>query len=48
MNFELFFFSMDIVVDDVVLEGMLDCLGNVIGLVIFVYGSGSLRYSLCN
>jgi pimeloyl-ACP methyl ester carboxylesterase len=45
MNAEPLSLSMDIVADDAVLEGTLDCPGNATGLVIFAHGSGSSRFS---
>ncbi|NMG73049.1 alpha/beta hydrolase, partial [Azoarcus communis SWub3 = DSM 12120] len=45
MNSEPLSLSMDIVADDAVLEGALDCPGNATGLVIFAHGSGSSRFS---
>lgn len=45
MNPEPLSLSMDIVADEAVLEGTLDCPGNATGLVIFAHGSGSSRHS---
>lgn len=45
MNAEPLTLSMDIVVDEAVLEGTLTCPGNATGLVIFAHGSGSSRLS---
>ena len=45
MSAEPLSLSMDIVADDAVLEGTLDCPGNAVGLVIFAHGSGSSRFS---